>query len=66
VLTAEFDPLRDEGEADAKRLEDAGVPTDCRRYDGMIHNFVAMARLIPAARPAIEAAAAALRAGHER
>jgi acetyl esterase len=66
LLTAEFDPLRDEGEAYAKRLQADGVPTDCRRYDGMIHNFVAMARLIPAARPALEAAAAALRAGHGR
>jgi acetyl esterase len=61
VYTGEFDPLRDEGEAFATRLEAAGVPVVKRRFDGQIHAFFQMLGVFPAAREAIDGAAAELK-----
>lgn len=61
VITAEYDPLRDEGEAYARRLQAAGVDARYIRYDGMIHAFFSYPDQLEAARDAHEQAARALR-----
>ena len=60
VITAEFDPLRDEGEAYAARLRAPGVAVQLKRYDGMIHGFFSMGAVLDTARTAMEEVAASL------
>jgi acetyl esterase len=61
VLTAELDVLRDEGEALAEKLREAGVQVTHRRYDGVIHGFWRWMALTPRTREAIDEVGAALR-----
>jgi acetyl esterase len=61
IVTAEFDPLCDEGEAYGKRLQAAGVPTTCTRYPGMIHGFFGMSAVLDQGKQAVTDATAALR-----
>lgn len=61
VVTAEFDPLRDQGEAYALRLQKAGVPVTCKRYDGMIHCFLSFASRLKRAKDGLEEVTEVLR-----
>jgi acetyl esterase/lipase len=60
IVTAEFDPLRDEGKAYADALVHAGVPVHYICHEGMIHHFYCMAGAISYAQPAIARAGAAI------
>ncbi|MGY0233126.1 alpha/beta hydrolase [Longispora urticae] len=62
VITAEYDPIRDQGEQYAERLRQAGVPTELTRYDGMVHGFFAMSGTLDGGKRAMAQAADQLRA----
>jgi acetyl esterase len=66
VITAEYDPLRDEGEAYGAGLAEAGVPVTVHRADGLFHGFFGMGPFIPIGRSVEEMAAAALREAFAR
>ena len=61
IITAGFDPLRDEGQAYSERLRDAGVGVDYICYGGMIHGFVPMGRVIDTALHAVTLIGGSLR-----
>jgi acetyl esterase/lipase len=62
VLTAGNDVLCDEGNAYARRLQQAGVPVQLRHFPDQIHGFLTMGKIVQAARPALDDIAAALQA----
>ena len=61
VVTAEYDPLRDEGEAYAAKLRDAGVDVEHTRAAGMVHGFLRMPGVIERAGETIDRVAARVR-----
>jgi acetyl esterase len=63
VATAGFDPLRDEGEAYALRMREAGVRVTLRRHPGLVHTYANLTAICTSARHAMLEAAGALRAG---
>jgi acetyl esterase len=62
VITAAFDPLRDEGEAYAHALREAGSPVIARRFPGLVHGFINMTAINPASHDALVEVAGGVRA----
>ena len=60
VATAGFDPLRDEGEAYAARMQEAGVEVTLRRHSGLIHGYANMTAISRTANAAMLELAGAL------
>ena len=61
VITAQIDPLRDEGEAYAAKLRDAGVAVVAQRFDGVTHEFFGMGAVVDKAKQAVALAAGELK-----
>ncbi|GAB4184937.1 MAG: alpha/beta hydrolase [Simkaniaceae bacterium] len=61
IITAEYDPLRDEGEAYAQKLKEAGIKVIHHRYEGMTHGFFQMGGILDAANRAMEEVGEALK-----
>jgi len=61
VITAECDPLRDDGEAYAEKLRKLGIRASYKRYPGMFHGFMSFPRVLPEASEAFHDAGTALR-----
>jgi len=61
ILTAEYDPLRDEGETYGKKLQEAGVNVTLTRYPGMIHGFIRMTAVLDKANDALDQVAGKVR-----
>jgi acetyl esterase len=63
VITAENEPLRDEGEACARKLKEAGVEVAAVRYNGTIHDFVLLNALrhVPSREAALQQASEGIR-----
>jgi len=61
IVTAECDPLRDQGEAYARKLQAAGVRVELKRYEGMIHPFFSLAGILDTAKVAMADSGSALR-----
>jgi acetyl esterase len=60
IITAEFDPLRDEGEAYASRLDDSGVYVEVVRYEGVMHAFISFYEVMHSGKQGLQGAASFL------